>query len=213
MGRNFVFKVPNIGIDVICLHKYELRAIAINETNQNMFLKRYLIAKKRIKIMPSLFSELNLIGIYTEKDYSFYFDDNIDMVKTSLHYLGEYSSSYIEKADKKENKHLVPSYDKNYNCEVIRNNDDIYIVNSHFGDKRLKLCIEKENSIIWVITDIIEDVNSLGLYKNLIDYITYWLNLYLTDLKNKLSITIKLKLNGERKRRTIESYKINKEHD
>lgn len=197
MGRNFVFKVPNISIDAICLHKYELRAIAVNETNQNMFLKRYLIAKKRIKIMPSLFSELNLIGIYTEKDYSFYFDDNIDMCETSLHFLGEYSSSYIQKADRKENKHLVPSYDKKYNCEVIKNDDDIYIVNSHFGDKRLKLCIEKENSIIWIVTDIIEDVNSLGLYKNLIDYITYWLNLYLTKLKSNLSITIKLKLNGE----------------
>lgn len=197
MGRNLIFKVPEVGVDTLILYRYELRAISINETNQNMFLKRYLIAKNRIKVLPSLFSELNLIGIYTEKDYSFYFDDNIDMKGTNLHYFGEYSASYIEKADRKENKHLVLSYDKNYNSEVIKNDDDIYIVNDHFRDKCFKLCIEKENNLIWIITDIIGDINSLGLYKSLIDYISYWFNIYLDDFKANLIVTIKLKLNDE----------------
>lgn len=197
MGRNFIFEVPNVGIETLSLHKYELRAISINETSQNMFLKRYLISKNKIKIMPSLFSELNLISMYIEKDYSFYFDDNIDMKETSLHYLGEYSSSYIEKADRKENKHLVSSYDKNYNCEVIKNDDDIYIVNDHFRDKCLKICVEKENKLVWIITDIIDDVNSLGLYKNTMDYISYWFNIYLDDFKGNFNVTIKLKLNDE----------------
>lgn len=197
MGRNFIFKVPNVGVETLSLHKYELRAISINETSQNMFLKRYLIAKNRIKVMPSLFSELNLIALYTKKDYSFYFNDNIDMKEINLHYSGEYSSAYIEKADRKENKHLVLSYDKNYNSEVIKNDDDIYIVNAHFRDKCFKLCVEKENSLIWIITDIIDDMNSLGLYKNLIDYISYWFNVYLDNLKNDLNVTIQLKLNDE----------------
>ena len=197
MGRNFIFKVPEVGVDTLILHRYELRAISINETNQNMFLKRYLIAKNRIKVLSSLFTELNLIGVYTENDYSFYFDDNIDMKETKLHYFGEYSSSYIEKADRKENKHLVSSYDKNYNSEVIKNDDDIYIVNDHFRDKCFKLCIEKENSLIWIITDIIDNIDSLSLYKNLIDYISYWFNIYLGNLKVDLKIKIKLKLNDE----------------
>lgn len=197
MGRNFIFNVPNVDVETLSLHKYELRAISINESNQNMFLKRYLIAKNKIQVIPSLFSELNLIGMYTEKDYSFYFDDNIDMKETYLHYYGEYSSSYIEKADIKENKHLVSSYNKNYNCEVIKTDDDIYIINNHFVDKCLKICVEKENNLIWIITDIIDDINSLGLYKNLIDYISYWFNIYLNDFKCDLNVTIKLKLNDE----------------
>ena len=197
IGRNFIFKVPEVGVDTLILHRYELRAISINEANQNMFLKRYLIAKNRIKVLPSLFTELNLIGMYTEKDYSFYFDDNIDMKEINLHYFGEYSSSYIEKADRKENKHLVPSYDKNYNIEVIKNDDDIYIVNDHFRDKYFKLCVEKENSLIWIITDIIDNIGSSSLYKNLIDYISYWFNIYLDNLKVDLNITIQLKLNDE----------------
>lgn len=204
MGRNFIFKVPNVEVETLILHKYELRAISINETHQNMFLKRYLIAKSKIQVIPSLFSELNLISMYTEKDYSFYFDDNIDMKETSLHYFGEYSSSYIEKADKKENKHLVLSYDKNYNSEVIKNDDDIYIVYDHFRDKCFKICVEKENSLIWIITDIIEDMNSLGLYKNLIDYISYWFNVYLDNFKGDLNVTIKLKLNDEIKKYFIQ---------
>lgn len=197
IGRNFIFKVPEVGVDTLILHRYELRAISINEANQNMFLKRYLIAKNRIKVLPSLFTELNLISMYTEKDYSFYFDDNIDMKEINLHYFGEYSSSYIEKADRKENKHLVPSYDKNYNIEVIKNDDDIYIVNDHFRDKYFKLCVEKENSLIWIITDIIDNIGSSSLYKNLIDYISYWFNIYLDNLKVDLNITIQLKLNDE----------------
>ena len=91
---------------------------------------------------------------------------NLDMKEINLHYFGEYSSSYIEKADRKENKHLVSSYDKNYNSEVIKNDDDIYIVNDHFRDKCFKLCIEKENSLIWIITDIIDNTESFSSFSS-----------------------------------------------
>lgn len=203
LGRSINFSLPKDYKYMICLAPYELKAISINESSKNMFLQRYMIAKSKLKAPNhNIFSELNLIAQYVAKDYSFYFDDRIDSKNTMLMYVGEFSSEYIYKAEEKQNEHLVPSYEDNYNRIVIKNDDNIYICNNHFIDRKLNLCIETKNIIIWLLTEEINDIDVLHIYKNMLDLFSYWINEYI-DVFNSTTfssdkLVIEIKLNGNK---------------
>lgn len=204
IGRTINFSLPMDYKYMICLSPYELKAISINEYSKNMFLQRYMIAKSRLKVPNhNSFSELNLIAQYVSRDYSFYFDDRVDSKNTMFMYVGEFSSEYIYKSEEKRNEHLVPSYKDNYNSLVVKNDDNIYFCDNHFRDKKLNLCIETKNIVIWLLTVEIDDVDILHIYKNVLDLFSFWINQYIDVfntkdfLQDKMVIEVRLDGNKE----------------
>ena len=187
---------------MVNLSPYELNAISINESCKNMFIQRYLIAKGKLNIPNhSLFSELNLIAQYVSHDYSFYFDDRVDIKNALLGYIGEYSAEYIWKSEKKENKHLAESYIDNYNSEVVKVENNVYFPVDGFADGIMKLCIELKSAVIWIITERIKDKNILRIYKNVTDYFSFWINEYSEAISNvnlpNGKLILKIELKGE----------------
>lgn len=199
LGRN-TFLGFNSEIQTLMLRSYEIRSIAINESEQNLFLKRYILAKEKLRnFIPNSFSELNLISMYVSKDYSFYFNDDVDIKETLLWYTGEFSAEYILKADNKINEHLIESYEPEYNCVVVRNERNIYVWKNNFKDNRLNVCVETNKFLIWIITDILNDSNTLLIYKNFMDFLSYWLDEYFSvynEFSYMSNILIELKLKG-----------------
>ena len=199
LGRNIYISFDN-NIETLILRNYEIKSIAINESNQNLFLKRYILAKKRLKkFIPNGFSELNLIAMYVSKDYSFYFNDDVDIKETMLWYTGEFSAEYILKADNKMNEHLIESYDSKYNCVVVRNEGNTYVCQNNFKDKRLNICVETNQFLIWIVTSELKDSKTLSIYKNFMDFLSYWLDEYFEVYDEFLAlpnITIELILKG-----------------
>ena len=199
LGRN-TYLGFNSEIQTLMLRSYEIRSIAINESEQNLFLKRYILAKEKLKhFIPNSFSELNLISMYVSKDYSFYFNDDVDIKETSLWYTGEFSAEYILKADNKINEHLIESYEPEYNCVVVRDERNIYVWKNNFKDNRLNVCVETNKFLIWIITDILSDSNTLLIYKNFMDFLSYWLDEYFSvynEFPYLSNIVIELRLKG-----------------
>lgn len=201
IGRTMIFSLPYNYKYMITLSPYEIRAISINESDKNLFLQRYMIAKSKLQSPNNnSFSELNLIVQYISRDYSFYFDDRIDVKNAMMMYVGEFSAEYIYKAEQKLNEHLVPSYDDNYNCKVIKTENNIYICDNHFNDKKLNLCIETDKLVIWLLTEQIHDSDMLLIYKNILDLFSFWINEY-THVINSQSfseekLVIEIKTSG-----------------
>lgn len=180
IGRTMMFSLPYDYKYIIYLSPYEIRAISINESDKNLFLQRYMIAKSKLQTHNhNSFSELNLIVQYISSDYSFYFDDRLDVKKSMMMYVGEFSAEYIYKAEQKINEHLVPSYKDNYNSKVIKNENNIYLCDNHFYDKKLNLCIVADKLVIWLLTEQIQDSDMLLIYRNILDLLSFWINEYI----------------------------------
>ena len=76
-------------------------------------------AKNKLIKMPQAFGELPYIDIYTNCDYSFYINDEFNPKNTMLYLSAGDDIEYIVKALKKEDRHLVESYNSEYIEEVI----------------------------------------------------------------------------------------------
>lgn len=134
IGRNMYFSLYNCNEnELLQLSNYEIETIAINESKEEMFLQRYLIARKRLKYYEKNdFSELNIIAFYINMNYSFYVDDRIDSKEAIIGLIGEYSADYILKAYQKEQKHLCKGIVKNTMIEVIKIDGNIFFAPRSF---------------------------------------------------------------------------------
>ena len=200
IGRNMYFSTYKSEMkDILILSTYEIEAISINEDKENLFLQRYLVARKKLKYYKkNNFSELNAIALYVKNGYSFYINDLVDVKKTFLYFIGEYSSDYILKAYIKEGKHLCDGIEKNTKIEVIRIDGNIYFAPELFLLKKINQVYENKNFILWCITDKIKDHNLYSIYKNFIDLIMFWfnqMNNILYEKKTKNIIEIKIEQN------------------
>lgn len=135
IGRNIYFSLYNCNNhELLLLSNYEIEAIAINESKEEMFLQRYLIARKRLKYYKKNdFSELNTIAFYVNRNYSFYIDDRIDSKEAIIGLIGEYSADYILQAYQKEQKHLCKGIQKNTMIEVIKIDGNIFFAPRSFS--------------------------------------------------------------------------------
>lgn len=95
IGRNMYFSTYQSEMkDILILSPYEIEAISINEENENLFLQRYLVARKKLKYYEkNSFSELNVIALYVNNGYNFYINDTVDVKETLLYLIGEYSAT------------------------------------------------------------------------------------------------------------------------
>lgn len=198
----------------ICLNPFELKCISINEREQKFFLTRYINAKNKLINMPQVFGELPFIDVYTNSDYSFYLNDEFNLKNTMLCLSAGDDIEYIVKALKKEDRHLVESYNPGYMEEVILQDEKrkIYLSDSLDRDNIVvSLLVKMKNIEIWIYSEKVKDSNELNIYHSIIDAISYWISECKDIIENKnittKYISIKISIKGN----SIE-YFYNKEY-
>ena len=162
----------------IQLSPFELHCISVNERDRNEFLPRYIDAKKKIKtpLSPMLTCELNNIEIYTSNDYSFYLSDDLDPTSTFVYFEFGDSLDYVIRAVKREDRHLIGSYDGEHLCEIILNDPARNIYFNEKGIGQLPESVVKFEKVnIWFTTDEVDSVEKLDIYYSIIDAMSYWL--------------------------------------
>lgn len=162
----------------IHLSPFELHCIAVNEQNRNEFLPRYINAKKKIELSPVtvIGSELNSVEIYTSNDYSFYLSDDFDPANTSVFFGFGDSLDYVIRAIKKEDRHLIESYDGKHLVEVILGDSERKIYYTEGSVNKPPALVVKFGKLnIWLTTDRIENSDESNVCFSIIDAISYWL--------------------------------------
>ena len=162
----------------IHLSPFELHCVSINERNRNEFLPRYINSKKKMNLMlPTMIgSELNSIEIYTSNDYSFYLSDDFAPKNMSVFFGFGDSLDYVIRAIKKEDRHLINSYDGKHLIEVVLNDSERKIYCTEGSVNKPPELVVKFNKLnIWFTTDAIENIDESNIYFSIIDSISYWL--------------------------------------
>lgn len=162
----------------ICLNPFELKCISINEREQKFFLTRYISAKNKLLKVPQAFGELPFIDVYTNCDYSFYISDEFNPKNTMLYLSAGDDIEYIVKSLKKEDRHLVESYNPKYMEEVILQDEKRKIYFSDSKDRKnltVNLLVKMKNIEIWIYSEKVKDSYELNVYHSMIDTISYWI--------------------------------------
>lgn len=175
----------------ITLSPAELHYISINEHNRENFIPRYIDAKRHLRLMypPMMSSELNYIEVYTQHDHSFYLSDDFDP-KTTYASLGfEWALDYVIRATRKEDRHLINSYDGEHLAEIVLSDPvrNIYIVEGN-GQKAPEIVVKFAKTNIWVTTDKITCMEQTNIVATLVDAISYWLA-ECKDIINKMQFS------------------------
>lgn len=185
IGRNNICVVHlKSNKNLLMLSPYELTAICINESDENMFLYKYIVARNRLKhYQKNLFTELNFVALFSERDKSFYLGDEYDSKETPLFFIGEYSSDYILKSYIKNGYHLA-LFSRTSLLEVVKKEDKIYFAPGLFFKHQLNNLLEFNKFNIWVLSEENIDNNSYHITNLIIDMISYWLNQFSTLFKD-----------------------------
>lgn len=187
----------------ICLNPFELKCISINEIEKNFFLTRYIESKNELINTPQAFGELPYIQVYTECDYSFYVNDDVDTKDALLFLTAGDHIRYIVKAIKKENRMLVDSYKNGYMEEVILQDEKRKIYLKDKIDKNnlvVSLLVNFDKTNIWIYSDVIKSIKEINIYRSMVDVISYWLAECRDIIENiediESHINIKICING-----------------
>lgn len=185
IGRNTTFTVYlKSNKNLLMLSPYELTAICINESEENMFLYKYIVARNRLKhYQKYLFTELNYIALFSERDKSFYLSDEYDSKETFLFFIGEYSSDYILKSYIKNDYHLAP-FSSNSFLEVMKKEDGINFAPGLLYNHQLSNLLEFNRFNIWILSEENIDNNSYHTTNIIIDMISFWLKQFSTLFKD-----------------------------
>ena len=184
LGRNMYYMLSvEKSYNLLTLGQYEINAIATNEQENSMFLYRYIRARNKLKhYHKNLFSELNIVALYSEHDNSFYLNDDFDTKDTPMFLIGEYSSDYILKSYIKESFHLAKYKNRFSLIEVMKQDDNIYFAPGLFFNKQLNNLIECNNFYIWVFSDENISPQLYSTVKLIIDMLSYWLSQFSDSL-------------------------------
>ena len=185
IGRNTICAVYlNSNKNLLMLSPYELTSICINESEENMFLYKYIVARNRLKhYKKNLFTELNFVALFSERDKSFYLGDECDSKEASLFFIGEYSSDYILKSYIKNGYHLA-LFSRTSLLEVMKKEDGVCFAPGLFYKRQLNNLLEFNKFNIWVLSEENIDNNSYHITNLIIDMISYWLNQFSTLFKD-----------------------------
>lgn len=162
----------------ILLSPYELHCISINEHDKEEFIPRYIEAKKKLTMMAPfmLVSELNSIEFYTSNDYSFYLSDDHDLKSTFAYFAPGESLDYVIRAVKKEDRHLIPSYDNVHLSDVVLNDPVRNIYFTKGSDATHPMLVAKFDEVnIWFTEGEITSLEKANVLYSIIDTISYWL--------------------------------------
>lgn len=178
LGRNMYYMLSvEKSYNLLTLGQYEINAISINEQENSMFLYRYIRARNKLKhYHKNLFSELNIVALYSNHDNSFYFNDKFDTKDTPMFLIGEYSSDYILNSYVKESFHLAKYKNRFSLIEVMKQDDNIYFAPGLFFNKQLNNLIECNNFYIWIFSDENISPQLYSVVKLIMDMVSYWLS-------------------------------------
>lgn len=154
---------------------FGLQCISINERNHKNFLPRYMNAKViygKNEFMP--YPDINLISMYVSYDYSFYFDDTVNIRNVMLLPDFSYTMDYIIRAIKKEDRQLFCAADEIYFREAILV-DSFRKIYSSDMKKGLMLINHFANIDIFVCVKEIDTIPSMQAATSIVDMLTYWL--------------------------------------
>lgn len=160
----------------IALSPFELYCLSVNESHRPNFIPRYIDSK--LKLSPSFLPypmDINYIAIYSDNNYSFYIDDDVDVRESNLFVEFGDSIDYLNKALTKLDKQLVSFPNSNYLKEVVLTDlkRNIYCSTSH---KQFELLIKFKNINIWITTEEPTSIEMLNVIKTLLDVVSYWLS-------------------------------------
>lgn len=161
----------------IPLSPHELHCISVNERDRTEFIPRYIIAKRNLAMMPPpLMSELNSIEIYTSNDYSFYLSDDYDTKIMPTYFAPGDSLDYVIRAVKKEDRHLISSFDGVHLCDVVLNDQARNIYSTKGTLETSPTLVIKFNYVnIWITGGKITSVEKANVLYSIIDIISFWL--------------------------------------
>lgn len=193
-GRNIEHTISlSSNKNLLVLSPYELAVICINESEENMFLYKYIVARNRLKYYKkNLFTELNFVALFSERDKSFYFGDECDSKNTPLFFIGEYSSDYILKSYIKNGYHLA-RFNNTSLLEVVKREDGISFAPGLFYKHQLNNLLEFNKFNIWILSEENISNDSYYIINLIIDMISYWLNQFeilFKDLNGVFKINI-----------------------
>lgn len=179
LGRGIVCGVETYDYSYppLRVNPFELMCISINEKSENMFIPRYLKAKKYLKTFETgMLSELNQIEIYCNNNYSFYMSDEFAPSEITTYFAPGDSLDYIVRAVYKEGRKLVKDVNGDF-VEIILNDEKrkIYIAPNCIIGKEIRYYIEFRTFNIWISSKGISNLKELDLYGSLLDLISYWL--------------------------------------
>ena len=160
----------------VTLTPFELYCISVNESNHSFFLPRYIDSKS--KLLPSLLPfpmDINYIAIYSDNNYSFYVDDEVDVRETNLYVGFGDAVDYLNKALTNLDEQLVLFTNSDYLKEVVLIDPkrNIYCSTSH---KQLEILIKFKNINIWITSEEPSSIEKLNVVNTILDVTSYWLS-------------------------------------
>lgn len=178
-GRTIGYEIGREEVhNSISLSPYELHCISVNERDREEFIPRYINAKKKLTAIlpPMAISELNNIEIYTSNDYSFYLSDDYDPNVMSTFFAPGDSLDYVIRAVKKEDRHLISSYDGIHLCDVVLSDPvrNIYFTKGS-GSTPPTLVVKFNDVNIWLTEGSITSLEKANVLYSIIDTVSYWL--------------------------------------
>lgn len=185
------------------LSPFELFCISINERNHSDFLLHYMESKKRLyNSNITSIAEMNYLAIYTENQYSFYFNDETDSRTTILFPGYGDSVDYLNKALLAWDKQYADIPGSDYYREIVLNDEkrNIYCT---IDKQEFVLMNRFKNLDLWVTADLPSSVEELNIIRSVLDLLTYWFSeckkiVEKNRFKTK-SILVKNYFNGEPK--------------
>lgn len=153
---------------------FGLQCISINERNHKNFLPRYMNAKViygKNEFMP--YPDINLISMYVAYDYSFYFDDTVNIRDVIFLPDFSYTMDYIGGAIKKEDRQLFCAADEIYFREAILV-DSFRKIYSSDMKKGLMFINHFANFDIFICVNEIDSLPMRQAASSIVDMLTYW---------------------------------------
>ena len=209
-GRGVPFSLQKgDSIHNACFSPFELACIAINEENHPNFLFHYLRDKQKVKLVEMPFSvDLNLLTLYVENGYSFYFSDDCNLCTTNMFPGFGDSVDYLIKAIKKEDRQLVKIPGRNYYEEIVLKDAKRKIYCSIKKDEFLFINVFSRIKIC-TLFDTPKSTNEINIKYSIVDLISYWLgeckDLFDQNHFTKDCVLIKNILDGDPDRYYIEN--------
>ena len=165
--------------NTLVIGPYDLKCLSINESNNKHFIKRFVDAKSKLNSFLPMVKDIDYINLFTENEYSFYVDDNVDYRSCNLIIGFGDTVDYRNKAILSQKRHLAEFPKSQYLKEVklVDQARNIYMTASiSRSSPNIEYLIEFRNKSIWIISDIINDSKQIDFYNSLIDMISYWLS-------------------------------------
>lgn len=176
--RGMMYTSKTKSTNSLVISPYDLKCLSINESNNKHFIKRFVDSKSKLNTFSPLVQDIDYINLFTENNYSFYVDDNIDYRSCNLIVGFGDTVDYRNKAILSTKRHLAEFPKSKYlkEVELVDQDRNIYITtsNSH-SSPNIEYLIEFKNKSIWIISEITNDIKQIDYYNTLIDMITYWL--------------------------------------